>query len=536
MKCWALGLVRGKCESGAEKAGASVCAVLSAGRVTLRDDDDDAQEGQEDIPLNSNNNVYAHVRDMAVSDVMRALHRRAGELSELEQVRAFGRRMTLWVRLAYSFRALCSNDWSCGTRKCRKSKSSRTRYRRFSRTSRTLAASLRSLSACCLSRTRRHFESSGFGSTVRSFRSLSLPRQTDSKWAHRRLSPSLFSVMLENENQAETQRRLEDMIAREEPPEKVLRLLCLATLVESGLPPKQLDMLRQEMVLSYGVEILPSLLELERVGLLQRRERGGLFAGPRASAVTVDSRSWLPVQPWDWAALRSGLRAVNNEMQPERPTDTAYVTAGYAPLSVRLVELALLGEAARANLVGSDGQPIGGRQLGTRGWGGSEVLSKGPGKHFEMEQLSQPIWPFQGRLEDDGMEGGRDAPREDEEDGRDGRGLPPLPKLPRWHRPRAPGSGSGTRRAGRGAEDGDGADMMDMERTRRRIVVVFFVGGATYAEVAAFRFLSEVCAFLRGRKRKGFPICWRSCPEFFGLHLFFCSPQCLSTSSAPRRT
>lgn len=57
---------------------------------------------------------------------------------------------------------------------------------------------------------------------------------------------------------------------------RILRLLCLYSLVYAGVPGKQLDLLRKAILEVYGFEVLPTLLNLEKIGLLCTPEKFGI--------------------------------------------------------------------------------------------------------------------------------------------------------------------------------------------------------------------------------------------------------------------
>lgn len=121
--------------------------------------------------------------------------------------------------------------------------------------------------------------------------------------------------MLEGGNQT---KYIEECIARQEPWTKVLRLACLQSLVLNGFSQSALDNLRRSIVQTYGFELLFTLENLEKLGMLKKR--GAMSA---------------------WPSLVSTFRLIPSGVNVGEPDDVAYVTSGYAPLSVRLVELAI---------------------------------------------------------------------------------------------------------------------------------------------------------------------------------------------------
>nr|KAF6282442.1 hypothetical protein mMyoMyo1_010079 [Myotis myotis] len=182
---------------------------------------------------------------------------------------------------------------------------------------------------------------------------------------------------------------IEDCIAQKHSLIKVLRLVCLQSVCNSGLKQKVLDYYKREILQAerlvlqtYGYEHILTLHNLEKAGLL-KPQMGG--------------RNNYPT-------IRKTLRLWMDDVNEQNPTDISYVYSGYAPLSVRLAQL-----------------------LSRPGWRSiEEVLRILPGPHFEERQ--------------------------------------PLPTG--LQKKRQPGE--------------------------NRITLIFFLGGVTFAEVAALRFLSQL--------------------------------------------
>lgn len=106
---------------------------------------------------------------------------------------------------------------------------------------------------------------------------------------------------------------IEDMIDQQKPFHEVLRLLCLFSLVNNGIRPKQLDVLKRSLVQAYGFEHTLTLLNLERVGLLRYQ------AGKSV---------WAPIK-----------KQFNLFVEDATEKDISFAYSGYAPLSVRLVQM-----------------------------------------------------------------------------------------------------------------------------------------------------------------------------------------------------
>lgn len=124
---------------------------------------------------------------------------------------------------------------------------------------------------------------------------------------------------------------VEDLLYREAPLPVVLRLLALRSITLGGLPRKRLDTLRRDILNTHGFHHLVTLENLAKAGLLgvrnTRRPSG-------YSALKDPFRLLLP------ADEVGGRAAAIDATEPE---DVHFTYAGYAPLSVRLIELAVTG-------------------------------------------------------------------------------------------------------------------------------------------------------------------------------------------------
>ncbi|CAL5018239.1 unnamed protein product [Urochloa decumbens] len=184
---------------------------------------------------------------------------------------------------------------------------------------------------------------------------------------------------------------IEEMIHKQEPIENVLRLLVLLSLTNSGLPKKNFDYLRREMLHSYGFEHMNLLYNLEKAGLFKKQE----------------SRS-------NWIGITRALQLIVDVNDTASPSDISYIFSGYAPLSIRLVQ-----HAVRS------------------GWRSIEELLKLlPGPHLDLKRGGLTI--------DSSLE----------------------------------------------VHPGSGAQQSIDRVGHRSLVLVVFIGGVTFAEIAALRFLS----------------------------------------------
>ncbi|GMY09270.1 vacuolar protein-sorting-associated protein 33 homolog [Fagus crenata] len=182
---------------------------------------------------------------------------------------------------------------------------------------------------------------------------------------------------------------IEELIHKQEPLVNVLRLLILFSITSSGLPKKQFDYLRRELLHSYGFEHMATLNNLEKAGLLKKQE----------------SKS-------NWLTIKRALQLVVEDTDTANPNDIAYAFSGYAPLSIRLIQHA----------VRSGWRPI------------EEILKLLPGPHSETKRGRFSSSPSFDTLQ--------------------------------------------------------AANIDKVADGRRSLVLVVFIGGVTFAEISALRFLS----------------------------------------------
>mmetsp|Transcript_58470 Transcript_58470/g.163033 ORF Transcript_58470/g.163033 Transcript_58470/m.163033 type:complete len:644 (-) Transcript_58470:14-1945(-) len=107
---------------------------------------------------------------------------------------------------------------------------------------------------------------------------------------------------------------IEDYLDDQKPFHEVLRLLCLYSLVNNGIKQKQLDQIKRSIIQSYGYEHLLTLCNLERVGLLRYHQGKSL-----------------------WGGIKRHFNLFVEDSAAEK--DICYAYSGYAPLSVRLVQM-----------------------------------------------------------------------------------------------------------------------------------------------------------------------------------------------------
>jgi vacuolar protein sorting-associated protein 33A len=211
---------------------------------------------------------------------------------------------------------------------------------------------------------------------------------------------------------------IEDLLMSGEDLIPVLRLLCLYCAVHGGLARRQFDAVRKDVVNTYGHGHMLTLRALRQAGLLCRRD-----ARPRPSFPVVKAQF----------ELLMGEGETVDELDPK---DVHFAYAGYAPLSVRIVQHAL-----------------------TKGWSAVEsAMAALPGPRFEIVQATNEQGLPVERQE-------KFAPRGDSH-GNEGAKIP-----------------------GEGLTHGRGLGAASSQRRSR--VLVMYIGGVTSAEVSALRFMSR---------------------------------------------
>lgn len=242
---------------------------------------------------------------------------------------------------------------------------------------------------------------------------------------------------------------IEELIARDTPLRTVLRLLCLEACLHNGLRSRDLDSFKRQILQAYGYQHALTLANLEKMSLLFSREAHRGFLNPIAGSAGQTAT--------DWNALRKGLALWVDDVREDEPVDVAYVFSGWAPLSVRLVQAVLLKGSLQVlvNPSRNNGLAPPLAMGGSAGWKGFEdVLARLRGATVDLVQEGSDVEASQARRALRGGSGG--------------------------------GGGGGGGGAGGGSGNGSGAG-----REGPKTTLVFFLGGVTYAEIAALRFVGR---------------------------------------------
>ncbi|NXH43802.1 VP33B protein, partial [Dicaeum eximium] len=231
---------------------------------------------------------------------------------------------------------------------------------------------------------------------------------------------------------------IEEHIDRQVSPVESLRLMCLLSITENGLVPKDYRSLKTQYLQSYGPEHLLTFHNLRRIGLLTEQAAGETLTAveSKVSKLVTDRAAGKITDAFNSLARKSNFRAISKklgltprldgEYDLKMPRDMAYVFGGaYVPLSCKIIE----------------------QVLERRGWQGlEEVLRLLNGTEF---CAAGPGWAGSGH------------------------GPAPGP---------APGPDS---------EHGPAGEA-------QRVVLAVFLGGCTFSEIAALRFLGKErgCKFI----------------------------------------
>jgi len=238
---------------------------------------------------------------------------------------------------------------------------------------------------------------------------------------------------------------IEELLAQGADMQSILRLLCLASIINGGIKTKVLENIKRDVLQAYGYNFMPLLLSLssEPLSILLPNPLPA-SAHPR----TVASK-------YPFTALRKSLRLLIEDPDPleELENDISYVYSGYAPISVRLVQCVAQKGGVLSNPAGEKDKKVAGGDGSDRG------KTPGVGK-----VQAHPIVGWKGF--------------EDVMASIPGETVDIVQKIP-------------------GGVDGALPTVSNLllPREQPTTTVVFFLGGCTYTEIAALRWV--------GRQNKG---------------------------------
>ena len=169
---------------------------------------------------------------------------------------------------------------------------------------------------------------------------------------------------------------IEQLISRDAPLRETLRLLCLYSCLSGGVRSKEFDMFRRLILQGYGYQHALTLSNLEKLQLFLSR------SSPLAGMIPMAGNANTPAggTKTNYTYLRKQLRLIVDEVQEDDPNDISYVYSGYAPLSVRLVQCILQKQYLINMVKGPSAAGAAGGQISggssTQSWHGFEEAVK----------------------------------------------------------------------------------------------------------------------------------------------------------------
>uniref|UniRef100_H3DN65 Uncharacterized protein n=1 Tax=Tetraodon nigroviridis TaxID=99883 RepID=H3DN65_TETNG len=147
---------------------------------------------------------------------------------------------------------------------------------------------------------------------------------------------------------------IEEHIIRQASLTESLRLLCLLSITENGLPPKDYRMLKTQFLQSYGMDHLFTFANLRQLGLLVEQQPGETLTvmESKVGKLVNDKTAGKLTDAFSSLAKKSNFRALSRKLSlvPKSdkdydlrvPKDMAYIFSGaYITLSCKLIEQAL---------------------------------------------------------------------------------------------------------------------------------------------------------------------------------------------------
>lgn len=180
---------------------------------------------------------------------------------------------------------------------------------------------------------------------------------------------------------------IEELIAREAPLSEVLRVLCLESCIAGGIKPRELENFKKLILQAYGYQHILTLNALEKLQLLLSR------TSPMAGMIPMTGGGTATGTKTNYTYLRKALRLIVDEVNEHDPNDIAYVYSGYAPLSIRLVQCILqkqyLTSITRASNTNTGAAVVPGGGV-SQGWRGFEdALKHVRGQTFDEVQKGE---------------------------------------------------------------------------------------------------------------------------------------------------
>ena len=148
---------------------------------------------------------------------------------------------------------------------------------------------------------------------------------------------------------------IEELVAKDTPLPQVLRLMCIYSCISGGIKAKEYEQFRRLILQGYGHQHLLTLQNLEALQMFLPRSSPLAGMIPMAASAATSYASASAGSNTNYAYLRKQLRLIVDEVSEQDPNDIAYVYSGYAPLSVRLVQCILQKQFLQAFIKGGSG-------------------------------------------------------------------------------------------------------------------------------------------------------------------------------------
>jgi len=226
---------------------------------------------------------------------------------------------------------------------------------------------------------------------------------------------------------------IEECVNKQDPFPKVMRLLCLYSLTNNGIREKTYNLMRRDILQTYGYKYLYTLENLTKIGMFKLNN--------------------TRVNPY--AKIRKDFNLIIEEMNEQDPSDVAYVYSGYAPISIRTIQYALSAPPPSTILPETKpDEPV----VPPISSGSSRTLPTVMqiAQSMTTQTETKPVW----------VAGWGDA--------RIDNLVKDTPGGPAFHARQILPKGL-TRQEGSGG----------------KVVMVFFIGGCTFTEISAIRFLNQ---------------------------------------------
>ncbi|XP_062574358.1 vacuolar protein sorting-associated protein 33B-like isoform X2 [Saccostrea cucullata] len=131
---------------------------------------------------------------------------------------------------------------------------------------------------------------------------------------------------------------IEELIYKQDNMLKTLKLMCLLSLTQNGIPSSTYKTLKTHYLQSHGFEQLITFSNLKLLGILTEQETGSQAATP-LNKVTSGMAAITRRSTFQSLCKKLSLIPKSDDIDLKNPTDMSYVFSGaYTPLSCKLVE------------------------------------------------------------------------------------------------------------------------------------------------------------------------------------------------------